>query len=160
MMYYKCSIFCSFYKGEQFIEGYMENVLEQSIFKDIEFIFLDCNSPEDEKSYILPLIDKYKNIKYFKLDKDPGLYAAWNHAVGLCSADIIGNWNIDDRKNSDGLEQLVNTLYKTNVDIAYGLTYISRKPNEKYITNLTDKSPSKLPVHGRQSIQSSIFLYK
>lgn len=132
---YKCSLFCSFYKGEQFIEGYMENVLEQSIFKDIEFIFLDCNSPEDEKSYILPLIDKYKNIKYFKLDKDPGLYAAWNHAVGLCSADIIGNWNIDDRKNSDGLEQLVNTLYKTNVDIAYGLTYISRKPNEKYIDN-------------------------
>ena len=47
---YKCSLFCSFYKGEQFIEGYMENVLEQSIFKDIEFIFLDCNSPEDEKS--------------------------------------------------------------------------------------------------------------
>ncbi len=132
---YKCSLFCSFYKGEQFIEGYMENVLEQSIFKDIEFIFLDCNSPEDEKSYILPLTDKYNNIKYFKLDEDPGLYAAWNHAVGLCSADIIGNWNIDDRKNSDGLEQLVNTLYKTNVDIAYGLTYISRKSNEKYIDN-------------------------
>ena len=86
--------------GSDIITKLGDNNILEIIFKDIEFIFLDCNSPEDEKSYILPLIDKYKNIKYFKLDKDPGLYAAWNHAVGLCSADIICIWYIDDIQNS------------------------------------------------------------
>jgi glycosyltransferase involved in cell wall biosynthesis len=66
------------YKGEKFIQGYIEDVLAQSIFKDIEFIFLDCNSPENEKDFIIPLTKEYSNIKYHRLDNDPGLYAAWN----------------------------------------------------------------------------------
>jgi len=133
---YLCSLFCSFYKGQKFIESYLENVLDQSIFSQIEFIFLDCNSPENEKDNILSLIDKYTNIKYYRLEKDPGLYAAWNHAVKLCSSDIIGNWNIDDRKNRDGIEILLNKFHKdSSLDIAYGFTYISRIANEKYIDN-------------------------
>jgi glycosyltransferase involved in cell wall biosynthesis len=133
---YKCSLFCSYYKGEQFIQGYIKNILEQSIFKDIEFIFLDCNSPQKEYKYIKPLIDDYDNIKYFKLDTDPGLYAAWNRAIKFCSSDIIGNWNIDDRKNKEGLEILIKQFEKNiQLDVAYGITYISRKANEEYIQN-------------------------
>jgi glycosyltransferase involved in cell wall biosynthesis len=133
---YKCSSFCSFYKGQKFIQSYLENVLEQSIFEDIEFIFLDCDSPEDEKDTILPLTKQYANIKYYKLDKDPGLYAGWNIAVQKCSAPIIGNWNIDDRKNKEGLELLLKQFDKDPMlDIAYGFTYISRIANEKYEDN-------------------------
>ncbi len=133
---YKCSLFCSYYKGEKFIEQYLDNVLEQSAFKDVEFIFLDCNSPENEYEYIKPLADNYDNIKYYKLNKDPGLYAAWNHAIKLCSSDIIGNWNIDDRKNKEGLEVLLKQFDKNpQLDLAYGITYTSRIANEKYIEN-------------------------
>lgn len=133
---YKCSIFCSFYKGQNFIQGYLEDVFNQSIFHDIEFIFLDCDSPENEKVHIIPLTKQYNNIKYYKIDKDPGLYAAWNHAVQLCSSDIIGNWNIDDRKNRDGIEILLHQFHKDpSLDIAYGFTYISHIANEKYIDN-------------------------
>ena len=70
-------------------KSYLENVLEQSIFEDIEFVFLDCDSPENEKDIILPLTKQYDNIKYHKLGKDPGLYEAWNEAVKLCSSSII-----------------------------------------------------------------------
>jgi hypothetical protein len=133
---FRCSCFCSFYKGEKFIKGYLSDVLKQSIFNDIEFIFLDCNSPENEKEYILPLVKKYDNIKYIKLDQDPGLYAAWNIAVKLCSSEIIGNWNIDDRKNKEGIEILLNQFDKDRtVDLVYGITYISRLENEKYEDN-------------------------
>ena len=132
----KCSIFCSFYKGEIFVENYLENVLEQSMFKDIEFVFLDCDSPENEKDIILPLTKRYDNIKYYKLDKDPGLYAAWNTAVKLCSAPIIGNWNIDDRKNKEGLEILLEQFNKDpDLDLVYGFTYVSQTANEKYKDN-------------------------
>lgn len=106
-MNYRCSLFCSLYKGEKFIQGYIEDVLAQSIFKDIEFIFLDCNSPENEKDFIIPLTKEYSNIKYHRLDNDPGLYAAWNIVVKMCSSKIIGNWNVDDRKNSNGVELLL-----------------------------------------------------
>ena len=135
-MSYTCSLFCSFYKGEKFIELYIENILEQNIFKNIEFIFLNCNSPENEEQYILPLTQQYSNIKYYRLDHDPGLYTAWNIAVKKCSASIIGNWNIDDRKNKEGLEVLLHQFDKDpNLDIAYGFTYISRIANEKYLDN-------------------------
>jgi hypothetical protein len=49
---FKCSIFCSFYKGEKFIEGYLNDMLKQSVFDNTEFIFLDCSSTENEKDYI------------------------------------------------------------------------------------------------------------
>jgi GT2 family glycosyltransferase len=133
---YKCSSFCSFYKGQKFIQSYLENVLEQNLFKDIEFIFLDCASPENEKEYILPLTDKFKNIKYFKLDKDPGLYSGWNEAIKLCNAPIIGNWNIDDRKSTNSFEILLKAFERdSQLDLVYGFTYISRKDNERYIDN-------------------------
>jgi len=133
---YKCSIFCSFFKGEQFIHKYLENILEQTCFDTTEFILLNCNSPENEYKYIQPFIEKYSNIKYYQLDSDPGLYSAWNIAVKKCSSSIIGNWNIDDRKNKEGLEILINQFDKDpTLDVVYGLTYISRKANEKYIDN-------------------------
>lgn len=133
---YKCSLFCSFYKGEKFIQGYLENILEQTAFHVTEFILLDCNSPENEYDYIEPFIAQYGNIKYFRLDTDPGLYAGWNIAMKKCSAPIIGNWNIDDRKNKEGLELLLKQFEKDNtLDIVYGFTYISRIANERYIDN-------------------------
>ena len=135
-MKYKCSLFCSLYKGEKFIQGYIEDVLAQSIFKDIEFIFLDCNSPENEKDFIIPLTKEYSNIKYHRLDNDPGLYAAWNIAVKMCSSKIIGNWNVDDRKNSCGIELLLKKIIKyPEIDMIYGFTYVSKIANEKYDDN-------------------------
>jgi glycosyltransferase involved in cell wall biosynthesis len=133
---YKCSLFCSFYKGQKFIKEYLENVLEQSIFDNIEFVFLDCNSPENEAESIEPYVSKFKNIKYYRLDSDPGLYAGWNHAIKLCNANIIGNWNIDDRKNKDGIELMLKKFeHDPSIDIVYGITYVSRIANEKYYDN-------------------------
>jgi hypothetical protein len=145
-MKYKCSSFCSFYKGEKFIQGYLEDVLKQSIFDELEFIFLDCNSPENEKKYIIPLTKQYSNIKYYKLDSDPGLYSGWNTAIKLCSSDIIGNWNIDDKKSIYGFEPLIKAFEKDeSLDIVYGFTYISRIANEKYEHNSYEEIYPYLP---------------
>jgi glycosyltransferase involved in cell wall biosynthesis len=136
MKNYRCSSFCSLYKGEKFVQGYIEDMLKQSIFNDIEFIFLDCASPENEKDFILPLTEEYSNIKYHRLDSDPGLYAAWNMAIKMCSSNLIGNWNIDDRKNINSFEILVKCFDRDpDLDVAYGLTYVSTIANEKYENN-------------------------
>lgn len=149
---FKCSVFCSFYKGQQFIEGYIEDLLSQSIFETTEFVFIDCDSPENEKDYILPLASKYQNIKYYKLDKDPGLYAAWNIAIQKCSAPIIGNWNIDDRKNIQSIEILLKAFDKDPMlDLAYGITYVSTIANEKYTDNSYEQMYPCLP-HSLQNL--------
>jgi glycosyltransferase involved in cell wall biosynthesis len=133
---YKCSIYCTIFKGKKFIEGYLHDLLKQSIFSQIEFILLDCGSPENEKNYILPISEKYKNVKYFRLENDPGLYQSWNIAIKMCSSDIIGNWNVDDRKSTNSIEILYNKLSKKpQTDVVYGITYISRIANEKYEEN-------------------------
>lgn len=143
---YKCSLFCSLYKGGRFVQGYIDNILEQYDFENIEFLFLDCNSPDNEKTQIIPYTKQYSNIKYYSLDKDPGLYAAWNICVKLCSAPIIGNWNVDDRKNREGLSILLNQFDKNpNLDVVYGMTYISDVANEKYIDNSYNKIYPYLP---------------
>lgn len=135
-MAYKCSIFCSIFKGQKYIEGYLEDVLRQTIFSDIEFVFLNCASPEKEGEYIKPLTQKYSNIVYHELDHDPGLYQAWNIAIKKCSSSIIGNWNVDDRKSPNSIEILYNKLaQKPDVDVVYGITYVSYKANEKYEDN-------------------------
>lgn len=137
MLHYKISSFCSFFKAEKYINGYIDDVLSQSIFKDIEFIFLNCNSPENEEQYILPLTEKFKNIKYYKLDKDPGLFQCWNYAIkNLCSANLISNWNADDRKSNNSFEILYKEFERNpDLDVVYGQTYISNMLNEKYIDN-------------------------
>lgn len=143
---YKCSIFCSFYKGQKFIDGYLKDVLKQTIFNQIEFIFLDCDSPEDEKSRILPLTEEYSNIKYFKLDNDPGLYAGWNIAIKKCSSPIVGNWNIDDRKSIDSIKILLKAFDRDPLlDIVYGMTYISTVANEEYENNTYEQIYPCLP---------------
>lgn len=136
MKKYRCSSFCSFFKGEKFIQGYIQNMLEQSIFNEIEFIFLDCASPENEAQYIKPICQKYENVKYYRLEKDPGLYAGWNIAIKQSSSDIITNWNIDDRKSKNSFEILLNELEKNpDLDMVYGLTFVSNTPNETYELN-------------------------
>lgn len=135
-MTYKCSLFCSLYKGKNFINYYVEDMLKQTMFSEIEFVFLDCASPDNEQSILEPLAAKYSNIIYQKLDADPGLYAAWNIAVKMCSAKIIGNWNVDDRKSSHSTEILYKCFEREpNLDMAYGLTYVSSTLGEKYEDN-------------------------
>lgn len=135
MVNYRCSLFCSFYKGSKFIEEYLYDVKKQTIFDEIEFIFLDCDSPENEYDHIKPYL-KFPNIKYYRLEKDFGLYACWNIAIQFCTSNIIGNWNIDDRKAINGTEILVRRLEKKpQVDVVYGITYISRAANERYEDN-------------------------
>lgn len=146
MQDYSCSLFCSYYKADKYIDGYIKNMLDQPLFEYIEFIFLDCDSPEEEYKKLSPIIARHDNVKYHRLSKDPGLYAGWNKAVKLCSSDIIGNWNVDDRKNKDGLGVLLAEFDKNpDLDVTYGFTYISRIANEEYTNNSFEEIYPYLP---------------
>jgi len=126
------TVFCPLFKGAEFIEGYLEDVISQTIFDEVSFYILDCNSPHDEFSVIERFLG-YNNIHYKRLKEDPGLYEAWNICCKNASTELVGNWNVDDRKSPWSLESLRQPfILDTNLDISYGATLVSTIPNENW----------------------------
>ena len=129
----RLSIISSIYNGDEFIEDFLDNITKQTIFENCELILINANSPGNEEKIINKYLSKFSNIIYFKLPKDPGIYAVWNRGIKIASADLICNANIDDRSNTDGLEKHVIELESNpNIDLVYSSFYISYNPNKTF----------------------------
>ena len=127
------SCYCPVFKGGEFIKGYMEDMLAQTIFEEVQFFILDCASPDGEAATIEPYTERYPNIIYQRLDKDPGLYPAWNFCIKNTNGDFLTNWNVDDRKTPWSLEIMRDALVlDKDIDLVYGDTVISTSPNEDW----------------------------
>lgn len=134
----KISFITSVYKGEEFIEGFMEDITKQTIFKDkCELVLVNCNSPENEEETILKYQRLYPdNIKYIKLDNDPGIYGAWNLAIKESTGEFISNANLDDRKAPDFAEKLAKLLVmKPEIDCVYTDNLLTQTAHENFLTN-------------------------
>ena len=95
----KISILTSVYNGDEYIEQFLEDVTRQTIFEDkCELIMINANSPGNEEEIILKYKEKFPdNIKYTKLEEDPGIYGVWNLAVEMSTGEYLTNANLDDR---------------------------------------------------------------
>ncbi len=129
----KISLITSVFNAEEYIDQLMEDVTRQTIFNDkCEWIIINANPKEKdyEENVILKYCKKYPNIKYKRLENDPGIYAVWNKAIQMSSGDFITNINCDDRRTPDCLEKQA-TLLMTNeeYDLIYNDSYIVNTPN-------------------------------
>ena len=134
----KVSIITSVYKGDEFIEPFLEDITSQTIFEQkCELILVNANSPENEEEVINKYIEKYpNNIVYKKLDEDPGIYGVWNIGVDLASGEYITNANLDDRKAPWSLERHAKSLFQNKeLDLVYSDMAITDKPNETWQDN-------------------------
>lgn len=138
--YPRVSIITSLYKGGEFIQGFMEDITQQTIFSDCELIIINANSPDNEEVIITSYLQKYENIKYIRLEEDPGLYAVWNLAIKISQAPYITNANVDDRLRFDCYELHANALdAHKEVDLVYSDAYITENPNETFDTRSSQK---------------------
>jgi glycosyltransferase involved in cell wall biosynthesis len=138
----KISFITSVYKGEEFIKGFMEDITRQTIFKEkCELILVNCNSPENEEETILKYKELYpNNIKYIKLDYDPGIYDAWNLAIRESSGEFISNANLDDRKSSTFAEKFAKLLMlEPEIDCVYAENLITINPHETFENNSSNE---------------------
>lgn len=127
----RVSIITSVYKGDPFIEGFMEDITKQTIFDQCELIMINADSPGNEEPIIKKYMEKHPNIVYVKLDKDPGIYAVWNRAIQLAKSDFISNANLDDRSRKDSLEVMSKELQNNpDVDLIYSDFITTTVPNE------------------------------
>jgi glycosyltransferase involved in cell wall biosynthesis len=134
----KISIITSVYDGDDYIDGFMEDITRQSIFKEkCELILINANSPGNEEDVINKYIKKYPdNIVYRRLEEDPGIYAVWNMGVEISTGEYLTNANLDDRKSPDSLEYHAKTLcVNDDVDLVYADCYVTDTPNQKFEDN-------------------------
>jgi len=133
----RVSIITSVYNGDEFIEGFLQDQVQQSIFNECELLLINANSPGNEEPIIKKYMEQYPNIVYKKLDKDPGIYGVWNLGVHMAQADLVTNANLDDRRNPVALEMQVKLLEEnSDIDLAYGdlaMTLISPNQEQKQV---------------------------
>jgi hypothetical protein len=131
----KISIIGSVYDADEFIEGYLEDITSQTIFKEkCELILINANSPGNEEPVIKKYMEKHPNIIYKKLDQDPGIYAVWNMAVKMASGEFLTNANMDDRKAPISIEKHAKALFVAkDSDLVYADSYIVHEPNKKWV---------------------------
>ena len=135
-IYPKISIITSMYKGEEYIESFLENIVSQTVFGNCELIILDANSPENEFPIIEKYMKRYPNIYYERLDEDPGIYGVWNLGITKATGEYITNANLDDSRSPDQIEIMINCLEKNqDIDLAYSEAFVTHSPNETYQNN-------------------------
>ncbi len=152
------SIITSLYKGDLFIKGFLEDITRQTIFNECELILINAASPGNEEPIILEYVQKYPNIVYIKLKKDPGLYAVWNMAIRMARGEFIANANIDDRLHPQCYELFLNSLLShPEIDLVYSDFYYSTIPNETYENN-NHQRIQHLPEFNKESLWSGVCL--
>jgi GT2 family glycosyltransferase len=132
----KVSLITSMFKGEKYIRKFLNNMTSQTVFEKCELLIIDAVSPENEFPIIQEYMEKYPNIKYTRLDKDPGIYGVWNIGAKMATGKYLTNTNLDDIRAPEQIEIMVNCLEKNeDIDLAYSECYVTNVGNETYENN-------------------------
>lgn len=122
----KVTILTSLYNAEQYLQGFLENITQQTVFSQCELYLLNGNSPEHEEDIILPYLQEYNNIRYQRLDFDPGIYGCWNYMIKNSNSKYITNANVDDKLFPKCIEKHLDLLENDDtIDVAYCANYVS-----------------------------------
>ena len=110
----------------------LEDLVEQSIFDEIEVLVIDSGSPQGESAICSEFAREYPQIKLIRTEREP-LYVAWNRAIPLARGKYITNANTDDRHRRDFMEVMVTALeHQPDVALAYADQFISHTENETF----------------------------
>jgi hypothetical protein len=129
------SIITSKFKGDDHIESFLDNMINQTAFDSCELIIVDP-TPGPPCRAIVDAQQKYKNIIYKKIENDPGIYGCWNIAIKLSNGKYITNANLDDKRADTHIEHHVRFLEKNkDIDLVYSEAYTTEKDFENYYNN-------------------------
>ena len=132
---YLVSAIVSTYNSESFIQGCLEDLVNQTLYKKgkLEIIVVNSGSQQNEEQIVKRFQENYSNIVYIKTEKREGIYTAWNRAIKVAKGQFITNANTDDRHRQDALEVMANELL-VNPDVAlvYGDQIVTKTANDTF----------------------------
>ncbi|MDY6934520.1 MAG: glycosyltransferase family 2 protein [Spirochaetota bacterium] len=145
--------------SEQFIEGTIRSVLDQS-YDNIEFIIIDGNSTDNTQN----IIKKYENqIDYWISEPDNGIYDAMNKGLELATGDYVNFLNAGDRfYNNDTLAILFHDVNSVDIDLVYGDTIVQTEKGNKlgYLKAFDYNKKNLIRMGTRTVSHQSLFIKK
>ena len=137
----KISIITSIFRGEDYIEKFLEEMTKQQNFSECEMVLVDCNKqPGFEKEVIEEYQKHFSNLKYHHLKEDPGVYGAWNYGIKNSKGKYITNANLDDFRSYEQLQVLSEMLdINKDIDLVYHPFIQTDKQNDTFYTTLYRK---------------------
>ncbi|MEG4244009.1 FkbM family methyltransferase [Microcoleus sp. MON2_D6] len=139
---FKVSAIVSTYNSEKFIRGCLQDLVEQTLYKQgqLEIIVIDSGSQENEQSVVREFQAKYPNIVYDRTSDRETLYAAWNRGIKMSRGTYITNANTDDRHRPDALEFMAKYLDENSpVSLVYADQLITSTANDTFAKTQAQK---------------------
>lgn len=100
----------STYNASRFIQGCLDDLVDQTIADRLEIIVVDSASEENEAAVVRDFQRRHATIKYIRtLNREP-VYQAWNRGIKFAKGKYISNANTDDRHRQDAFEQMIQVL--------------------------------------------------
>lgn len=116
----KVSVIIPVYKAERYIARCVRSLFEQTL-ADIEYIFVDDNSPDESISIIKKILQEYPHrsraTKFIHHDTNRGVAAARNTGIQNASGRYIAYCDSDDWVELNMYESLYNTAITENAEM-------------------------------------------
>jgi len=141
---FRISVIVPVYNVEDYLDDAFNSLLNQSIFGNLQIIFVDDASTDSSPQIIKKYSDKYENVISIFLDENSG-YAGLPRNIGMlyANADYLMFLDPDDVLTQNACETLYNQITSQNLDIVSGLISDGEKvPDWIWKNLLTDPSQS------------------
>lgn len=110
------------FNGEQFLEGALSAILDQT-FEDFEVVITDNASTDKTSDICTSFFASDRRIRYVRLPENIGAGPNFNHAFSLCTGKYFKWCAHDDLISPNFLERCVETLdNRPDVALAFGRT--------------------------------------
>lgn len=118
----RVSLITSCFKGLRYLPHYFENVAAQTIFPQIEIVFVHNEPSSEELEITSSFKERYpKQFQHITVSAVESLGASWNRGWQTARGEYITMWNVDDLRVIDSIEKQVKLLDKSpNCAIVYG----------------------------------------
>jgi hypothetical protein len=129
----KISVVVSLFRSDSFLESFLYNILEQSIFQNSDIHFISSHASRTEKKLLNKFCSLYSNCNVTYFEKLCTVYESWNLAISHSKSSLITNMNVDDYRAPNSLELQVDFMENhPAVDIAYQDVLVFRDPNSSW----------------------------
>lgn len=117
----KVSVVCSLYRGLNYLPFFLQNIRQQTSFREAELIFVH-NDPASEEIELITKFSKENpsQVQHIQVPLEP-LGASWNRGWEAAKGEFVAIWNVDDQREPDSLLKQMESLQSDKESVAsYG----------------------------------------